>query len=264
MTRSTSVDTTAATRTSMDTTKKRPPAPSVHKMPVPKPKGPKPITRELSFGPRLNSNGWGIFADLGKVRTDDEKHRDMFYNIKLFQFEFDEIKSPKEVKSDNVDAAPGVSPKPFIYGKINNFYTVKIGYGFRKMIAGKPESGTVSVHWVGVGGLTVGLLKPYYLNVAGAGLIKYSDSTKSEFLSQSDIIGSGGFGKGLGEIKIIPGLHAKSGIHFDFSKNRKTVLAAETGIDAEIYTKSVPIMANQKAVPYFLNAYLAFQFGRRW
>lgn len=258
------------TTKSTDTTSpaQKPSAPAwqkypTHKAPAMRPKRPKPITRELSFGPRLNSNGWGIFADLGKVLADDDKHRDMFYNIKLFQFELDEVKNPKEIKSNNIDQSTGQEQKGYIYGKINDFYTVKLGYGFRKMIAGKPDPGCVSLHWVGVGGLSVGILKPYYLDIGGQP-VKYTDSTKTEFLDQNDISGSAGFSKGIGEIKIIPGLHAKTGLHLDFSKNRKTVLAAEAGVDGEIYTKAVPIMANQKAVPYFFNVYLAFQFGRRW
>jgi hypothetical protein len=261
---SASLGTTKSTDTV--TLRQSPPAAyPVHKAPAIRPKKPKPITRELSFGPRLNSNGWGVFADLGKVLADDDKHRDMFYNIRLFQFEFDEVKNPKEIKSNNIDQSSGETQKAYIYGKINDFYTLKLGYGFRKMIAGKPDPGTVSLHWVGVGGLSIGILKPYYLDVSTSGEpIKYTDSTKTEFLNQGDIVGSAGFGKGLGEIKVIPGLHAKTGLHLDFSKNRKTVLAAEAGVDGEIYTKAIPIMANQKAVPYFFNVYLAFQFGRRW
>src|SRR6185312_9592978 len=157
-----------STTKGVDTTghAQKPKSPAWKKQPVPKahairPKRPKPITRELSFGPRLNSNGWGIFADLGKVLADDDKHRDMFYNIKLFQFEFDEVKNPKEIKSNNIDQSTGQEQKTYIYGKINDFYTLKLGYGFRKLIAGKPDPGCVSLHWVGVGGLSVGILKPY-------------------------------------------------------------------------------------------------------
>ncbi len=232
-------------------------------------KRPKPIQHEFSFGARLNTDGWSIFVDKGKVNSEDEKHSDMFYNIKLWQFEFGEKKNPKEVKSTNTQLDPysGDKPTPFIYGKINNFYTFKIGYGFRKMIAGKPDPGTVSIHWVGAGGLAVGLLKPYYINAIvnnSPETLKYSDSNSSAFLSQTNIVGSAGFSKGLSEIKVIPGLQAKTGLHFDFSTNRKTVLAVETGINGELYTQKVPLMANQKAVPYFVDLYLSFQFGKRW
>jgi len=228
-----------------------------------KPKGPKPITRELSFGLRLTSNGWGIFADRGSIVTDDEKHRDMFYNIRLLQVDFSEIKNPKEIKSSD----PSGSSSSFIYGKINDFYALNLGYGFRKMIAGKPDPGTVSIHWVGVVGLSLGLMKPYYIKAYYNGSlqeIKYSDDTKQAFLSMNNIAGKSSFSKGLGETKIAPGIHAKTGLHFDFSTNRKNVLGLETGINGELYTQKIPIMANQKAVPYFVNLYISFQFGKRW
>jgi hypothetical protein len=70
--------------------------------------------------------------------------------------------------------------------------------------------------------------------------------------------------KGLNEIQFIPGLHAKTALHFDFAASKKTKLAVETGVNAEYYTKNVELMANQKAVPYLVDVYLSFQFGGRW
>jgi len=230
-------------------------------------KRPKPIHTELSGGIRLNTDGWSFFMDRGKVKTDDERHSDMFHDILLWQFELSEKKNPKEYKStnSNLDPYSGSKPTPFIFGKINNFYALKLGIGKRKMIAGKPDPGTVSIHWVYAGGLSVGMLKPYYIKVYNeANPIKYSDNNRDEFLSQSTIIGAAGFKQGLHEITFIPGLHVKTALHFDFSSNRKTVLAIETGLNAEIYSQAIPIMATQNATPYFLDIYASFQFGKRW
>src|SRR6185312_15308919 len=75
-------------------------SPQYHRTPVKTIiKRPKPIQHEFSFGARLNTDGWSIFVDKGKVNSEDEKHSDMFYNIKLWQLEFGEKKNPKEVKS---------------------------------------------------------------------------------------------------------------------------------------------------------------------
>ena len=158
--------------------------------------------------------------------------------------------------------------KPFIYGKTNNFYAFKLGYGMRKMIAGKPETKTVSVHWVYLGGLSLGLQKPYYLETYNQDngtieSIKYSEETERRFLGQY-IIGSSGFTKGLNETQIIPGFHAKTALHFDFAATKKSKIALETGINAEYYTKKIELMAYQDAKPYFIDVYVSLQFGGRW
>ena len=243
----------------------KPPPPLVFQKPIVKKI--KPISKEFSGGLRINSDGYSIFFDKGIVEAEDSRRSDMFYDIKLWQFEFSEKKNPQETKSTNtgVDPFSGSGKSTYIFGKVNNFYTLKVGYGIRRMIAGKPDPGCVSIHWTNMFGVGLGMLKPYYLNVSTeSDPIKYSDANSSEFLSKTNIVGYAGFSKGLTELKFVPGLHAKTGLHFDFSNSRKTLLAAEIGIDAEIYTQKIQLMALTKATPYFLNIYGSFQFGKRW
>lgn len=239
---------------------------------VAKPKKPKPLEKELSVGLRLKTDGWAIFLDKGKVES-EEKLSDIFYDLKLYQLEFGEIKHPSEIKRANSKLAlygNDQQPKTFIYGKTNNFYALKFGYGKRKLIAGKADPGTISIHWVYVGGLSIGLLKPYYVDaivtkdgVSTEQTIKYSDSNKNAFLYQQNIIGASGFMKGVSEIGIVPGLHGKTALHFDFASKKTAVIALETGINAEVYVKSIQLMANKTSHPYFLNFYASIQFGGR-
>lgn len=238
-------------------------------------KKPKAISSELSAGFRLNSDGWSLFADKGYVRSEETKLRDQFYDIRLFQVELSEHKDPKEIKRSVTDQTVNggtQKSKPYIFGKINNFYALKLGYGMRKMIAGKPEPGAISIHWVYAGGLSLGMAKPYYLDgyvpqdnfgTLVPATFKYSDSTKESFLNEYYIQGSAGFSKGLGEIQFIPGIHAKTALHFDFAASRRSVLAVETGVNAEYYTRGIQIMANQKENPLFVNLFASIQFGRR-
>jgi hypothetical protein len=236
----------------------------------PKPVKIKQIRKELSFGIRLNTDGYSLFCDLGKVKAEDEKKSDMFHNVRIWQFEIEEKKDPRESKSSNVQpGAPATTatPSPYVYGKINNFYAVKIGLGIRRMIAGKPDPGSVSIHWVILGGVCAGLLKPYYVNSLYNGevqAIKYSTQTANAFLDPNSITGSAGFGKGLGEIQFVPGIHLKTALHFDFASNRKTVLAVETGINAEAYTQGIQFLALQNSKSILFNLYASFQFGKRW
>ena len=241
--------------------------------PVRKPvvKKPKPIDNEFSAGVRLNTNGWSLFAERGVVKTEETKYRDQFHNINLLYLEISEQKHPKETRS-TINGDPQRT-RPFVYGKVNNVYTVKAGVARRKMIAGKPESGTVSVHWVYGGGVGVGLLKPYYIEALTTNAttgrfeqqtIRYSDETKGSFLNETYILGASGFAKGLGEIKAVPGINARTGLHFDFSQRKRTKLAIEVGVNTELYTQRIEIMANQEAKPYVVNIYASIQAGKRW
>lgn len=246
-------------------------------IPVPvRKKRPKPIKHELSGGLRLNSDGWSLFLDRGKIKQPD-RSTDYHYDLHFWQLEFGEKKNPQEIKRSNTVGNTADAAKPYIYGKASNFYALKVGYGKRKLIAGKPElnneveRGVISIHWVYAGGVSVGLEKPYYIEayVDNNGIselksVNYTDTTKEAFLDQQFIVGSSGFGKGLGQTKIVPGIHAKTALHFDFAPSKKNKLAVETGLNVEVYTRGIELMAGQSATPVFVNVYASFQIGKRW
>jgi len=225
--------------------------------------------REFSVGARLNTDGWSGFLEKG--------YRSSRTKVTFFQFEFAEKKDPKEDKKSG--AIKGVdqygfvySEKPYIYGKQNNFYQVKIGIGQQRLIGGKANKNGVLVNAFYYGGLSIGLLKPYYVNaidpVDGVTVrtIKYGESVEynQAFLDRDKIIGGGGFGKGWGEVSVAPGVHAKTGLRFDWARFNEVVSALEVGVNAEYYTKDVAIMVSNDPKKFFFNAYIALQFGKRW
>lgn len=232
----------------------------------PKVKGPKAISGELSGGIRLNTDGYGIFVDKGWLKggeTFGTQNRDLLYHVALLQVELQERKHPKEIASNQL-LGPGGQATNYILGKINNFYTLKVGYGRRQMIAGKPDPGTFSVHWVYLGGFAGGLVKPYYLMLnRGYGEQKYNDTIAQVFVSPGYIDGKSGFTKGLNELKFVPGVHGKTGLHVDFSAGRKAVAALETGVNVEYYFSKIEQMVAQKPQNAFLNFYASLQFGIR-
>jgi hypothetical protein len=233
----------------------------------PKVKGPKALRGELSGGIRINTDGYGIFVDKGWLKGGEafgQKNGDRFYHVRLLQFEFSEKKHPKEIRSSSVLPGGVFQPSSYILGKINNFYQFKIGYGRRQMIAGKPDPGTISIHWVYMGGISAGLVKPYYLNLYNLGETKYSDSIVRSFISPNNIMGKASFTKGIGEIKFVPGVHFKTGLHFDFATGRKGIMALEVGASGEFYTQKIVQMVAQDAKQYFLNFYASIQFGKKW
>lgn len=246
---------------------------SVKVKPMPKPivKRPKPITKESSVGLRLNTDGWSFIFESGKAKSQDLKRIDMFHDVRILQFEFNEKRHPKELRMYGWDRNQQ-SDKMYAFGKVNNFYSLKFNIGMRKMIAGKPYPKSVSVHLVYAGGLTLGLLKPYYVDAytskdGGATFelapVKFTPENSQYFLDPLYVVGSSGFTKGLGEMKIIPGLHLKSALHFDYTPNKFKVAALEVGATAEYYTKKIEMVASQKPVAYFFNLYAGIQFGGR-
>ncbi len=232
----------------------------------PKIKQPKPLMSEWSAEIKLNTDGYGIVFDYARAFGSDEfgnNNSAKFFHNHLFQLEISERKHPKEIRSNNTLGGINIGQGSFILGKINNFYQAKVGYGQRRMIAGKPDPGTVSIHWVYLGGLSLGFLKPYYLDVAGKGLIKYSEENEQYYTFPGNVNGAGGIGKGWDDLSIVPGIHAKTGLHFDFATGRRGKMALEVGTSVEYYFSKIQQMFGQNERNMFFNLYAAIQFGKR-
>ena len=71
-------------------------------------------------------------------------------------------------------------------------------------------------------------------------------------------------------MSIIPGFHAKAGIHLDWGAFDEFVKAIEAGIMLDVFVKRVPILVenvdivNAENRPFFLNLYLNIQLGKRY
>jgi hypothetical protein len=228
--------------------------------------------RDFSVGGRLNTDGWGGFLEMGF-----RKNRKI---VNYFQFEFSEKKDPHELKRSGAyigtnQFGQSFTERPFIYLKQNNFYPVKLGMGQRYLIGGKGNKNGVEVSAIYYGGISVGLVKPYYVNMedpSGSQRIisaKYGMGPEYDknFTDINKISGGAGFGKGWSELKVTPGLHARAGMRFDWAHFNEVVSALEVGVNAEYYTKEIPIMVDSdtnKHKQFFFNAYVSLQFGKRW
>lgn len=210
------------------------------------------------WGIQLRTNGYGAFYEKGKKKTPR--------NGVVYGIEFNEIKHPKEDKLPN--GTGGFSfGNPYVYGKINNFYSVQLGIGGHRIMGQKGNKNGVAVSVVYKGGFSLGLLRPYYIQVEDNGVaktIKYSTDPKTDSLFKFGfIIGSGGLGKGWGEMKIKPGVFAKTGLRFDFGRFNEVVSGIEVGVSAEYYAGKVPIMLYQKEKQFFYQGHVAMMFGHR-
>ncbi|HZG01210.1 MAG TPA: hypothetical protein VEY71_09415 [Chitinophagales bacterium] len=228
----------------------------------------KGIVYSSSFGVggQIYSNGWSGHLELSKFQG---LHKRNFY-----QFEIAQLKQQKEVRQTNDYgfSIVGINPpRPYVYGKQNNFYQVNISRGQERMIGQRAAKSGVEVSVKYMAGFSLGVLKPYYLQL----LIpqdqdryrleehKYSDAVHNSFLDWYLIYGSAGFSKGLDEPKLVPGAHLKAGLKFDWAFYDEYIKALEVGGVLDVYPNRVPIMVTEKNQRVFPNFYVGIQFGKK-
>jgi hypothetical protein len=210
--------------------------------------------KQTAFGVELRTNGYGVFFELGKRKSARYTN--------LYSIELTEIKHRKEEKI----GGDQFFSNSYVYGKQNNFYQGKIGFGEQYILGQKGNKNGVAVTLSLSGGLDLGLLKPYYLDVqdsAGNNLsIKYEDNN-SLFLSNGNIYGSSGFTKGWNELQVKPGLFVKSALRFDFGRYNESMQALEIGVSVEGFAQKIPIMVHNDPKQLFIQMHIAFAFGGR-
>lgn len=211
------------------------------------------FSRQSIFGIQFRTNGYGAFYEIGRTKTNRKTN--------IYRLDFTEIKNPKEEKLPSGGFFFG---NPYIYGKINYFYQTTLGFGQQYILGQKGNKNGVAVTAVYNAGLSLGMLRPYYVEVVDGNttrVIKYSQQDSAAFLGS--IFGGGGFGKGWSEMKIKPGAFAKTALRFDYGRFNEVVSGIEVGMSLEAYTDKIPIMLFQKDKQLFFQGYIALMFGRR-
>jgi hypothetical protein len=213
--------------------------------------------KQNGFGIQLRTNGYGFFYEIG--RRVSQRYTN------TYSIELSEIKNPKEEK---VGGAENFFGNPYVYGKVNNFYQAKLGFGKQYIFGQKGNKNGVAVIGLAQGGVSVGLAKPYYINIespSGRKTIKYDSPDSSNFLAANSFGNTtgAGFTKGWNELKVKPGLYAKTGLRFDFGRYNESVQAIEIGLSLEYYFQDVQLLALNEPQRLFFQGHLAFVFGRR-
>ena len=209
------------------------------------------------FGIKLATDGYGLSFEKGKYKSPRK--------TLLFQFELNEKKNPKEVKTASSQNIFTGQVNSVVWGKANNFYQFKIGIGQQYLIGGKANKSGVAVSAIYAGGISVGLAKPYLVDVINTAT---NEQLRKKFTDTADgntyqLIGASGFTHGWNEVKVKPGLHAKIAMRFDYGRFHETVSAIEAGLNAEYYFSKVEQLIYNKPKSFFFNAYITILFGRR-
>lgn len=206
------------------------------------------------FGVQLRTNGYGAFYEIGRMKTNRKTN--------IYRIDICEVKDHKEEKQ--VRGNGFLFGNPFIYGKINYFYPVTLGFGQQYILGQKGNKNGVAVALIYNAGVSLGLLRPYYVDISdGSGQeksIKYEEDSAS-FVDFP--ISSSGLGKGWSEIKVKPGGFAKVAMRFDYGRFNESVTALEIGMSLDAYASKIPIMLDQKESRLFFQAYVSLLFGKR-
>lgn len=209
--------------------------------------------KHLALGGKLTSDGYGGFVEIGRAQS---INRGL-----LFQLEIAEKKHPKEEKQQ-IEFTQSI---PLSYGKLNFLYPIKLGAQQQVILGNKGNKNGVSVTANFGGGLIIGLLRPYMIDVDNngkRGYISYEDDSTA-FLNSAIYIRAPSFGTGWNRVKVRPGLYLKPALRFDYGKYNEVVNAIEVGITTEFYTKPIEQMIYQKNERFFFSGFVAIIFGRR-
>ena len=223
--------------------------------------------KERVFELRLHTNGGAMSMQFGKIVT--------YYKTNYYQFDFGWVKHPKEYKQSitfNSGNPFTQSSNSFTYGKQNQLLVLRGGIGRKIYFSDKAKRKGVAVGIDYEFGASIGILKPYYLKLNRIedngfddyiSTERYSEDNKDVFLDNTKIIGPASFFKGFGNISAMPGLHARVSTHFSVGAFDEYVKAFEMGVMIDGYFQRVPIMIIDNNSPVFINAFLAFQIGKR-
>jgi hypothetical protein len=224
---------------------------------------------EWSLGMRMHTNGFSAYYERVWIKS--------IYKKRVLQTNFFYFKDFKQKKVKSAYAEV-FNANGYFYGKQNNFWNLNVLYGQKKVLAEKADKNGVRVSMVYLGGISLGILKPYGLDIVEQDNFSeappervvrfYDEDNPGTFLdpfnSDTRIYGPAGVGSGFNRIQAVPGIHGKFGFNFDWAGKENVVKSIELGAQVDIYYRNLPVMITSRNKPYVLNLYLAFQLGKRW
>ena len=224
--------------------------------------------KSWAFTFKYRTDGWQVGADYNKTIN--------YFKSRVIQIEIGELKHFKQNRQSK-DPSGGIfgfnGIRPFVYGKQNNLFVIHGKYGRKHLLAERAKKNGVMIQFQYTGGISLGLLKAYYLEVYGLEddvitfdeptvSTKYVDGVDNGFTNFSRILGYSGFGKGFGDIKFRPGLTGAVAFQFDWSNQDSFIKALEAGFAADIFFGEVPVMVSQNRF-YYLNVYVGIMLGKK-
>jgi len=214
------------------------------------------LRKEYYGGIQLHTRGWGSTFTYSKFKT--------FKDKKTYSIEFVSMKHGKEFKrtSVNDDRAKG-----YFYGKLNTLNLLRLNTGIKKVVYEKKRIQGVQIAYTISYGVTMGLVKPVYLEVLrvddNQSVRVVTEKYDPEFHYVNNIYGRSSNLTGLSELAITPGINMKTGVMFEFANDRDRIKSLELGLLLDIFYKRIPIMSEVQNNFLYPSVFLNLQFGKK-
>lgn len=216
------------------------------------------ITKEIWLGATVHSSGFALNYGMSKFKTFKKKS---LINVDLVNINHD-----KEYK---IFGSFDENAKKFIFGKFNSLYTVRFGFGNRKILYEKLRENGLQISMNYTVGPSLGLVKPVFLEVfkydfsgriAGIATERYDPELHNFY----NIYGRASWTAGLMETKINPGMFFKFGLDFDYSSNRDIINSLEVGACLDVFTKPVILMVENNNYRFYPSVYINCSIGNKF
>lgn len=178
-----------------------------------------------------------------------------------FGIELMNIKHPKEVRRNSQRTG-----NFFIYGKSNYLFAIRPQYGRELILFNKAAQQGVEIKLNAAAGPTIGLLTPYYVEVAfdqnPSNLSSYNVPFNPS-IPFSNIMGPGKLFEGLREATPKIGFNAKASLSFELGTIKSQVTGFEIGLLLDAYAGELilmPATSNRSVIP---TAFLTLFYGTR-
>lgn len=208
---------------------------------------------ERSLGILINTDGYGASYRVAN-RID-------FLNKRIIEIDAGVLKNAKEYRQPSYYQQGG----SFIFGKLNFPFYIRAGIGRQREIYKKADLGGIAVRYFYSAGPLLALYKPVYYKVIysapNSGYIIKEEKFNTSMSLPQDIYSRAPFFKGFSEMKIMPGLYAKGGFNFEYSKEDKVIHAIELGGMVNAFPKEIPIMAGSNNKSLFFSLFISYRFG---
>jgi hypothetical protein len=214
---------------------------------------------ELTYGLTMHTRGYA--ASFRRMKFQDG------FNKYGFELEIAGLRHPKQVNVPNI----GMANRSWVFNKINGLTALRAGYGRERVFVDKTDRSSISISWVLFGGLSLGVVKPVYVEV----LMESSNFLTTERYDPTihtiNVQGQAPYFVGLAKSSLRPGLYVKNGFNFDYNFLDEKVTALEVGFVVDYfptwfgaYESTVPIMFDSRNYSLFFQFYLTFNFGKKW
>lgn len=203
-----------------------------------------------------------------------------FDKMKYWSATFGSIRHSRERKEnpDRINLLTNRVSRAYTFAKENQLYALRLGFGQRTYLSEKARQRGVAIGYSYEFGPTLGLLKPYYLEIdagepGNPGTIidiRHTGDNTAEFLNQDRIFGASAWSVGLDEIRLRPGIHAKAAAHFGFGAYDELAKSLEVGLMADFFLGNTDLLIESDLTPgisnspLFLSLFINVQMGKRW